>query len=228
MARLLALSVLAAILVGACTVLPVRKPQAAQMPWAPKALLDLESSAERVVDGALARDWPAVSRDTLAVARNWPSVRREVARRHVDPALISRADTAVRDLTTAAQTRDAAKTAEKANAVTGFGAGFMNLFRMTVPPPIPVLDFQARGALLQAKAGEWKAAEAYVGSLDGTLLAFFPTARAHRPENLAKIERLAAALSKDAQAKDASSLEAHARAFIREVDTLRQSYVTGK
>lgn len=231
LARAALFALLAALLpafLSACASAPLRQPVAAQMPWAPKALLDLESGAERVFDAALAGDWAAASRDTRTVTGNWPAVRREVTQRHVDAALVSRADAAVRDLAAAVASRDGIGAAEKANGVTGYASGFMNLFRMTVPPPIPTLDFQARGALLQARAGEWKAAEAYVGALDGTLLAYFPTARAQRPQNLARIERLAAALSKDVQAKDAPSLETHARKFIAEVATLRQTYATGK
>lgn len=118
--------------------------------------------------------------------------------------------------------------AETANGLAGYAAGLMNLFQMTVPAALPTLDFQARAALIEGRLGEWKAAEAYVAALDGTMLAFFPTARAKAPDDLPELERRLADLRGDVEAKDAAALEADARRFIAAVETLRRGYVKGK
>ncbi|MBE3590103.1 MAG: hypothetical protein IMW98_04675 [Firmicutes bacterium] len=201
---------------------------AGQMPWAPKELIDMEGQAESLVDAALAGDWTRADASAARLKADWPTVRREVARRGVSAALLSRVDRLVADALTATSRRDAQEAAGKANAVTGYGAAFMNLFQMTLPPQIPMMDFQARAAMLDAQAGEWRTVEAEVGALDGVWLSFHPTVRARRPDNRTAIEQRLAALAGDAQAKDAAAVRRDAEALIREVDRLRTQFLQGK
>ncbi|MBX5475603.1 MAG: hypothetical protein IRZ18_00555 [Clostridia bacterium] len=201
---------------------------AGQMPWAPKELLDMESQAESLVNAALAGEWAKVDANFARVKADWPAVRREVARRHVDESLLKRVDRVVEKTGEAAAKRDAEAAAGNANALTGYGAAFMNLFQMTTPPQIPMMDFQARAAMLDARAGEWRAVEAEVGALDGIWLSFHPIANAKRPDNHGEIERRLAAISRDAEAKDAAAVARDAQALIKEVDTLRTQFMRGK
>ena len=191
----------------------------------PESLQAIEEGAEDIMDYVPGGNWDKVNADVQAMNDAWQEYQAEAGDVEISQELSDAMISALGQLQTASQAKDAASTLQTSNDVSAAVFDLFALYDPQIPADIGRLDVLERQVILDVAAQDYEAAMATFNSMSTIWEKVKPTVMEHNGEDvIAQFEASLATQQSALEAQDAAALTNEAKIALELVDALEDVF----
>ena len=191
----------------------------------PESLQTIEEGAEDIIDYVPSGNWDRVSTDVQSMTDAWQEYQAAGDDAEVSQELTDAMTSALDQLQTASQAKDAATTLQASNDVSAAVINLFALYNPKIPADIGRLDVLERQVILDVSAQDYEAAMTTFNTIKTVWEKVKPAVTEHNGEDvIAQFEASLATQESALDAQDAAALTNEAKLALELVDALEDVF----